>query len=173
MKKMKWLSALLIFAFCFILTGEMTQNYFTDFTEKFYYLDASTDDRSQLCSVMQQVSAKNHAPVFAVRKEYPAKRAARITVYISEQDSGTFRETYGLSPGTYPSLFSGTTEIVYRDFSEIQRDSDIERFYFSSASMEQMERIHHQISGSFRTSYIRRENAIFDPTGRRIGTIKE
>ena len=159
MKRMKWLCGLIVFAFCFVLSSEMAQNYLSDFTEQFYYIDASTEDRRMLCDVLLNVSAQHQTPVLAVQKEYPTRQAANITVYIAEQNMPSFQDEFSIQPGIYRSFFSGETKIQYRDFTEIQEHADIERFYFQAASMREMDSIYHQIAQYFGTSYVHQEGA--------------
>ena len=157
MKIIKWLFGFIIFSFCLILSSEMTQEYFINFTNHFYYIDVNSDDRQQLYQVLSKVSNQNRIPVFCVAKEFPIKQLTDITIYMNSEDVDTFSREFDVRTGRYSSFFSGTTTVSYLDFSEIQYHSNIERFYFQSDSIIQMENIHRQISEHFGTSYVRKE----------------
>lgn len=159
MVKFKWLCGLLIFLFGFLLSAELSQNYFECFTEETYYIDVSNDDRQLLCQTMEEAAIYCHAQIFAIQTQHPTQRLANVYIFIDSEQQSAFEKRYAFGAGTYNSLFSGTTDIQFHDFSEIITQIDVERFYFPDISEHQAEMLYQYLQKRISCSYVHQETA--------------
>lgn len=159
MVKFKWLCGLLFFLFGFLLSAELSQNYFECFTEETYYIDVSNDDRQLLYETMKEAAAYCHTQIFAVQTQHPTHRLVNVHIFIDRNQQTAFETRYAFDSDTYTSLFSGTTDIQFHDFSEIITQTDIERFYFPDISEHQAEMLYQYLQKRIGCSYVHKETA--------------
>lgn len=134
MKKVKFIVSFFVLLLCFILTGELYQNYFTSFTGSNYYFDVSWNDlegRKKICSLLENLSAERNSDVFCVERTTDTVLSSTITVFVTEKSANLLKNDYGIAPGTYPSFFSGTTTVVFSDFVNVSDDTNTIRYYFT------------------------------------------
>lgn len=157
MKKIKWLIGAFIIMLCFIMNSEMYQNYVVNFTNGFYYLDIETEEnRDLLTNVLQEAVSEFDAGIFAVKRHTGASRSFEYEIFADKDVYEHISEKYDIREGEYYSFFSGTTEIINRDFSAISERPEVTRFYFFADS-DDMDRIFNYVNKTFATSFIHTE----------------
>lgn len=157
MKKIKWLIGAFVIMICFVMNSEMYQNYIRYFTNDFYYLDIEEfEDRDKLAKVLTETSDKFKAYVFSVKRSDISPKRCDANIYADKEAYEYISENYDIKVGEYNSFFSGKTNIVANNFSEISSHPEVTRFYFSTDSVR-MERIHSTLNKYFGTSYIHKE----------------
>lgn len=134
MKKVKLTVCFFLILLCLILTGELFQNYIANFTNQFAYFEAPENDagkRREICAAIEELARKNNVGVFAALKITESSHSYFTTVYTDEETAETLRSVYEIRAGQYGSIFSGSTEIKFADFSETAENRHIARYYFT------------------------------------------
>ena len=157
MRKIKYLSCLIVFFLCFILSNELFQNYLCTFTGRFYYIDIDTDKREELYDVLNEVAEKGFPKAFAVDVNIGNYKSVSVSIFSDSEQFESISEQCDIKEGIYNSFFSGSTIVIRKDFSEIIGRSDIIRFYFD-ASAEEIEQIYYLINRYLPTSYVHQED---------------
>lgn len=160
MKKVKYILSIFIILICFILGGELFQNYVGSFSNQFYYFDLyNIDNREEVFRLLSEISDENDVGIFTVNNQTIDTLNYKSDIMLAEKASSILKSKYNISPGRYDSFFSGTTDITFSDFSEIINDSSIERYYFTG-SIEQVRNIRNKVYDDFATSYVHKENIV-------------
>ena len=157
MKTAKWFISIFIILLCFILGGELYQNYIGTFTQQFFYFDVSVvDNRSNLHEILVDCTSELEMGVFSIDRITYNAHHAEVTIYATDIAKAALDEN-NISSGKKQSLFSGATDINIQDFSGIIEDRSIVRFYFTGTK-EQVTTLRDVVYNTYATSYIHREN---------------
>lgn len=159
MKKAKWIISVFIMLLCFILSSELFQNYMGAFSNQFFYFDVSVvDNRMNLHNLFLEYAEDSDIGIFSIDKVTYNARSTGITIYATDAAQDVLQNEYYILNGKKQSLFSGVTDVVYKDFSGIVSDESITRYYFTGTK-EQVIEIRDKIYNSYATSYIHKETA--------------
>jgi hypothetical protein len=160
MKRVKWIISIFIVLICLVTGSELFQNYISTFSNQFYYFNLSTSDkREQVYNLLIQSSEEYNMGVFAVERRSESPYRYKIVIYADEKARSILSSDCDVSEGLKSSFFSGSTEITFRDFSEMIDDVSIERFYFTGTK-DQVANLRGEVNGFFATSYIHREDTV-------------
>lgn len=160
MKKAKWIISVFIILLCFILGSELFQSYISTFSNRFFYFEVSVvDDRNNLYDLLTEYAEDSGIGVFSVERTTYNARHTEIKMYATNTAKAILENDYCIAAGTKQSLFSGTTDVIIREFSEIIKDSSIVRYYFTGTK-EQVTALRDMVYSTYATSYIHRENTV-------------
>lgn len=158
MKKAKWIIGIFIISLCFMLGSELFQNYTSSFSNQFFYFDISmVDDRNNLYELLTEYAEDSEMGVFSLDYTTYNARYTEITIYATDMAQTLLEKEYYISSGEKRSLFSGTTEIHFNEFSEIVDNDSIIRYYFTG-NKDQVSTLRDKVYATYATSYIHREN---------------
>ena len=159
MKRLKTIVSLLLFVLATVLSGELYQQYLHDFTNQFYYFSINDNgERERMLDCALSACRQKRTDVFALHKIALSAKNTVITIYTTDTMEEVLRKQYNITDGKKISLFSGNTEVIFKDFTECT-NRNIESFYFSG-SMEQVLSTKSIINDDFTTSYIHSEDMI-------------
>lgn len=157
MKKAKWIISIFIFLLCMVLSSELYQNHLSSFSNQFFFFSIGEGDRARLYDTLSEAVDKRDMAAFAV--DYHSENAFQsvLTIYANDTARAMLADDYYLSAGNRNSLFSGNTEVEYRDLSEAIDDNWERRIYFSG-SKDDVSDLRGEIGASYATSYLHKEN---------------
>ncbi len=156
MKIVKYMITVGIAFLCICLGAELFQSHAQGFTNQFFYFEVANEDRENMHDILVSAAREHASGVFAVERKVTDAYHARITVYGTEEALTYLHDTQSISAGTHTSLFSGSTEIVLRPFSDIIKDESIERFYFIG-SKAVVSSVRNTVYSQIAASYFHRE----------------
>lgn len=156
-RKIKYSVSVLIFLLVFILNSELYQNYFQIFTEQFYFYNVILkDNKNGICNVLTDSTEKNNAGVFCVLKTTDSVFSSKIELYADDLTRELLESKYYIKEGIYDSFFSGKTNIVYKEFADVEKDFNEVKFYFIG-DMEQARAIRNETYAVYGGGYIHKE----------------
>ena len=157
MNRLKYVTAFFLFVFSFILNSELLQNYLHFFTSEFYYIEIDYSDRTEIYNVLDNISEKQHIPVFSISTWMPTYQNSEISVFANNSDFKVLSQKCDIGNCTYSSFISGNTTIVHHDLREIIDHPEITRFYFIISS-KKVDLIYSLINQHITTSYVHKED---------------
>ena len=115
MKKIKFIIIFFLLIFFFLFKGENYQKYLETFTDGIYYFNSVSNQNERHYDILK-LAEDNDCQVFCVVKESKNMLSNLITVYATPKTINYITEKCEFDSGVYKSLFSGSTEIVFKDF---------------------------------------------------------
>lgn len=159
MKAIKYTITTLIILFCFLLTGELFQSNLQTFSNQFYYMEIENEDHSLICSTIISATEKYDQNVFAIDRRDIDAFHSQITIYTNDETRDNLFSDLDISEGTAHSLFSGTTQVIFRPFENVTENSNVKRYYFTG-SKDEVSSIRQYINSKTATSYIHKEASV-------------
>lgn len=156
MKNFKYIIISFLIVFCFILNGELYQNYTQNFSNQFFYFDVCYDDRVAIYNTILKASDKYNVEVFSVSINNQSAHETNINIKSTSGAERILNEQYNISEGTKTSFLSGQTTIEFQGFKDIISDDSIERFYFIG-DKDDVSDVKNFVYSYIPTSYIHRE----------------
>lgn len=159
MKIIKYSLTTLIILFCFLLNGELFQSNLQTFSNQFYYMEIGNGDSSLIYSTIISATEKYNQDVFAVERKDIDAFHSQITIYTSTETKNGLFSNLDITEGTARSLFSGTTQIIFRPFEDVAENYNVNRYYFTGSKAE-VSSIRQYINSKTATSYIHKETTV-------------
>ena len=120
MKIIKWTISLILFLLCFIGSSELFQNYIGHFTGGLWYTYLINVTPASYAAI-REVCDKEGTGAFLVRYTADSIDQGECHIYATEKAEEELFSGANIRNGVYKSLLSGKCEIVFHDFSELER----------------------------------------------------
>lgn len=157
MRVLKGVISLLLFGFCFLFLCEYFQGYTNSFTSNFnYFLIANVVDKEELVPLLEQLAEEQELGIFAVDREVTGQSQTVLTVMANKKAAEILGQEFNIQQREFQSIFSGSTEIFIKDFSEITEYPYLEQYYFIG-DMESIRSVWREIAEIYGAGYIHKE----------------
>lgn len=135
MKKVKYIVCFFLLLFCLILNSELYQSYLESYTSVFNYMDIGyfigREYDKDIMQAVKESTKKNNIKFFIVDKKVKSAFSTELSIFCDEETELFLSDKYEITSGSYESLFSGKTDVLYKAISEAKINEDnSQRFYF-------------------------------------------
>lgn len=152
MKKMKYAIAAVLFMFGFIFTSEMFMNYLDNFEETYYSTTFSfattSKEKDEIIQDFLDASVKNQIDFFTVDDKINSDYQKTIKIYGTEGALDAL-SNHGIQEKRYKSLFSGYTDVAFKDISKCKVIKRQEFFYFTGENFDAMSRFRDDLADEY------------------------
>ncbi len=152
MKKMKYAIAAVLFIFGFIFTSEMFMNYLDNFEETYYSstfsLATTSKEKDEIIQDFLDASVKNQIDFFTVDDKINSDYQKTIKIYGTEGALDAL-SNHGIQEKRYKSLFSGYTDVAFKDISKCKVIKRQEFFYFTGENFDAMSRFRDDLADEY------------------------
>lgn len=124
MKYLKRIIVILIMALTVILPGELYQGYLDQFNDFAYVSFYCPEDVlfSQMLDDITETAQKHDVLVFKIKSQTKSLFLKDIKIYSDNKSKAYLNNEYNIYDGSFSSLFSGSTNIEFLDFSNISSE---------------------------------------------------
>ena len=114
------------------------------------------DNSVGLCDAVTAAASKNDVGVFCVSRITDSAFLSKVEVYADDVAREMLESEYDIREGEFDSFFSGTTNIVYKEFSDVEKDFHEIKFYFIG-DMEQARAVRNEVYSTYGGGYIHKD----------------
>ncbi|GGA18149.1 hypothetical protein GCM10008018_72670 [Paenibacillus marchantiophytorum] len=130
MKKIKFVISFIMMLIGFIITGESYQLYLDNFETANYsttlFLNGSPNNTKQsLVNDITRAAEDNQVKVFTVLSDVKSMLLSERRIYGTKNTAEYIKKNFQISEKSFPSLISGTKNILFYEFEDIVHNEDI------------------------------------------------